>query len=138
MTRNTQQLTKDTLFAHAYIRNKCNGTQAALEVFDIHSSNPENTAHAIACEYLRKPTVQRVLRSFWARDRSSTEFVVHSLIEIIEDHTCSHEARLKAIAMVSRIFGYEVEESLYTLGKAQIAAQARITMKQMELDARGH
>jgi len=134
----TQQLTKSELFANAYIRNKCNGTRAALVVFDIRSSNRENTAHAIACEYLRKPTVKRILRSFMVRDRSPTEFVVHSLIEIIEDRTCSHETRLKAIAMVSRIFGFEVEESLYTLGKAQIAAQARITMKQMELDARRH
>lgn len=134
----TQQLTKSELFANAYIRRKGNGTQAALEVFDIRSSNPENTAHAIACEYLRKPTVKRILRGFLRKEMSLTGFVAHALIEIIEDHTCSHETRLKAIAMVSRIFGFEVEESLYTIGKAQIAAKARITMRQMELDARGH
>lgn len=131
-----QRLSKAILFAHAYIRHKGNGTQAALEVFDIRSNNPENTAHAIACEYLRKPTVQQVLRNFMVKDRSITAFIVSSLMQIIEDEECSHESRLKAIGMLARCAGYEVGESLYTLDKARIEAQARITMKQMQLEAR--
>ena len=45
-------------FAKSYLKNKCNGTKTALEVYDTES---KNTAHAIASENLQKPTFQRAI-----------------------------------------------------------------------------
>lgn len=49
---------KQKLFVKRYVENKGNGTQAALDVYDVKNSN---TAHAIASENLRKPTIQQAI-----------------------------------------------------------------------------
>lgn len=47
---------KQRLFIKKYLENKGNGTQAAMDVYNVKNAN---TAHSIASENLRKPTIRR-------------------------------------------------------------------------------
>lgn len=56
----TRKLTlRQGQFVKKYIEKKGNGTQAALEVYDVKNAN---VAHSIASENLRKPAIQQKIR----------------------------------------------------------------------------
>ena len=63
---------KQRAFARAYVKNKGNGTQAAVEAY-----NPRNrdTAHAIASENLRKPAVMREIDRLLPGDEAEARLI---------------------------------------------------------------
>ncbi|TSC76703.1 MAG: hypothetical protein G01um101429_1148 [Parcubacteria group bacterium Gr01-1014_29] len=63
---------KQRAFARAYVKNKGNGTQAAVEAY-----NPRNrdTAHAIASENLRKPAVMREIERLLPGDEVEARLI---------------------------------------------------------------
>ena len=120
----TITLDKAPLFAYAYIRHHGNGTQAAMEVFDVSGGkNPRNTAHAIASCYLRKVTVQTVLHGYLLQQNESMLSALRFLRETIEDKSAPFADRMKCVEVAYRLAGIEVSESLsIALGVARIRA----------------
>jgi hypothetical protein len=114
-------LNKATFFAHSYIRHNGNGTQAAMEVFDVSGSkDPRNTAHAIASCYLRKVTVQNILRKHLEKQDGILESALNFLKETMEDNTAPFKHRMKCLEVAFRIAGVEVSKSLNALAIERI------------------
>ena len=75
------RLSKEDLFIDAWFANKFNGAAAARIAFDIGSKGgkSDGTAHAIATEYLRKPSVVAKIRKRMDTDVLSKEWVLKEL-----------------------------------------------------------
>ncbi len=71
---------KQRLFVKKYIQNNGNGTQAALEVYDVKNTN---VAHSIASENLRKPTIQLEIRRSLEAEGLSPQSIGRYLKEAI-------------------------------------------------------
>lgn len=105
-------LSKADLFVDAYIRNRFNGTAAALEVFDIEGDDEtkrRNTASSIAWEYLRKPDVDRLLRERMERADVSVEWVISRLKKLGESAE-SDDTVLRVLDRLAHFVGAEIKE----------------------------
>ena len=69
---------KQREFVKEYIKSAGNGTQAALASYDTDDSN---TAHAIASENLRKPTIKRAIELALERVGLTDDYVSELLRE---------------------------------------------------------
>ena len=65
---------KQKIFVEEYVKNKGNGTQAALKAYD---TDDYNTAHAIAVDNLQKPTIRTITEQLFPIEK--TQQVVDNL-----------------------------------------------------------
>lgn len=108
MRYNDVMSNKADLFVDAYIANRFNGTKAAMEVFDIRSKkDPENTAAAIAYEYLRKPQISAKIKARLEDAEMGQEFVLKHLKRIAED--IDHPSHsMQALDRIAHFLGIEI------------------------------
>lgn len=86
---------KQDKFVKEYIANGGNGTQAALQVYDVNSPNPKHVANVIAAENLAKPAVLSRLEQLqqeneerlqsYAKERDAFAAAVQSAMKDLED-----------------------------------------------------
>lgn len=103
--------TKADLFADAYIRNRFNATQAALEVFDIEGDEKQRlkTAASVGYEYLRKPVVQDILTRRKKENDVSIEWVMGKLKDKL-DECESDDTFFRALDRIAHFVGAEIKE----------------------------
>lgn len=117
------RLNREDLFVDAYIRNRFNGTQAALETFDLGSNGGQqisNTASALASEYLRKPKVQEKLRARMQQLNMSPEWVMERYKQVAAGKP--NQYTLPALDRLAHIMGIEVRpvENGNALAQSQV------------------
>ena len=99
------------LFVEAYFRHNLNGTEAALEVFDVKGDEKHRraTAGTMALEYLRKPEAQEQIAKRMARLDVSLEFILEQLRTMIVS-TDSADVKLRALDRLAFFLGVELKE----------------------------
>lgn len=104
--------TKADLFVDAYIRNRFNGTAAALEVFDVEGDEAarKNCAGSIAYEYLQKLDVQQKLRDRMSRTDISVEYVLRRLKEL-DTKTDNPDISLRVLDRLAHFVGAPIKEA---------------------------
>lgn len=116
-------LSKADLFVDAYIRNRFNGTAAALEVFDIEGDDEtkrRNTASSIAYTYLRKAEVDQKLRERMERADVSVEWVI-SKLKKLGDKSESDDTVLRVLDRLAHFVGAEIKERSTDVSKGRNA-----------------
>jgi phage terminase small subunit len=130
--KSSDRIHKTELFAYAYIRHRGNGTAAAREVFN---TNSDGTANNVACEYLRKPEVQKIIQDFLEKMRAGMDAFVMSqgdrlsdvakfYREVMNDKDVKIEKRFEAAEQLSRLSGLEISQSLHHVEVERIRAHA--------------
>lgn len=80
---------KQAQFVNEYIKNGGNGTQAALQVYNIggkHGTDkPEKTAEAIGSETLSKPIVRSAIKDFMNAKKLTADLVLDELMRDATD-----------------------------------------------------
>jgi len=93
---------KEKEFAKAYVRNRGNGTQAALEVYD---TKDPNTASQIATDNLDKTRVLETIEQIASTKGISSSSILDSFNELASTHPekVTAEAKLKATIELAKI-----------------------------------
>jgi len=76
----TKPTYKQKLFVQEYIKNKGNGTQSALKVYN---TTDDNTARMIASDNLTKPIVQQELKTLLQRKELQLDRFTNKLSDIV-------------------------------------------------------
>lgn len=110
-----KRITKEDLFLEAYFRHGCNGTRAALEVFDIGSKGGSkteaarrSTASVVAMEYLRKPSVQRAIDERLYKLDVSKAWVINTYQEMINDREIDPKVRKDLLRDMANMHGIDI------------------------------
>ena len=99
--KRTGELTfKQLGFIEEYIRNKGNGVQAALTVYD---TTDYNTANQIAVDNLQKPTIREEIARHMRSSGVTRETILENLAELV--HSGSDMNRLRAIRLYLKMRG---------------------------------
>lgn len=97
---------QETLFCEMYVINLGNGTEAALEAYDIDTSKVgyKNTAKSIACENLRKPYILVKIREILDLSELNDETVDTELNFLVKQSSDLH-AKKGGIDIYNKIKG---------------------------------
>lgn len=116
---------KQRRFINGYIENKGNGTFAALDSYDVKN---HNTAHAIASENLRKPTIREAIEEALRSNGLSVDVIAGNIGELANSkpEKISGDVVLKANVELLKLsgaypdkksfqFSYSVKQHLLSL-----------------------
>lgn len=115
-----ETLTKEELFAYAYIQNMGNATAAAREAFNIKS---DAYASKKGSEMVRKGKVKSVIKEYMEKRKATHEefvdqgsyylaAIAHKLVRIIENDDTDVNDCFRAIELLSRLCGVELSEKI--------------------------
>jgi phage terminase small subunit len=91
---------KEKIFTTEYIKNKGNGTQAALKAYD--TEDPK-TASVIAAENLEKPRVREVIDRALVKLDLTPEWVLSKHKQIVEERSDEVMAQERALENIGKI-----------------------------------
>ena len=91
---------KQGRFVDEYIRNKGNGVQAALAVYN---TTDYNTANQIAVDNLQKPTIREEIIRHMRSSGVTRETILENLTELM--YSGSGMIRLRAIRLILKMWG---------------------------------
>lgn len=102
---------KQTKFVKAYVKHDGNGTRAALESYNVKNSA---TAHAVANETLRSPTVKSAIEKALAKHKITLDAAIKPIADGLvakdKEGSVDHPTRLKASSMSLRLLGADKPE----------------------------
>lgn len=98
MTERKTLTLKQQRFINEFIANGGNGTQAALKAYNPKNAN---TAHAIAADNLRKPTVSKAIEEILKPEEADRGYVLKGIVEMTRSD--NEPIRLKALELLGKV-----------------------------------